>query len=134
MKYNDTIRILNNLVKAIIDPTLLTNKGWRSESFQVSNNPAINNSLYKEDKNSNPQGTPSGCKEINESVPREDNKAYNDNTSNDYYTKQQEASSSPQGKIDSITQEITPVRLQQAIILSEIVGKPRSKTRKRRRF
>ena len=38
------------------------------------------------------------------------------------------------GLIDSITQEITPVRLQQAIILSEIVGKPRSKTRKRRRF
>ena len=35
------------------------------------------------------------------------------------------------GVIDSITQEITAVRLQQAIILSEIVGKPRSKTRKR---
>lgn len=40
----------------------------------------------------------------------------------------------PQGVIDSIVQELTPVRLQQAIILSEIVGKPKSKTRKRRRF
>lgn len=126
MKYNDTIRILNNFAKAIIDPTLLTDKGWRSESFQVSNNPIISNSMYKEDKNIN--------KEINKSVPREENKNYNDNTSNGYNNKQQEASSSPQGVIDSITQEITSVRLQQAIILSEIIGKPRSKTRKRRRF
>ena len=130
MKYNDTIRILNNFAKDIINSALLTDKGGIRESFQVSNNRdlinSINNSINKENKNRN--------KEIDESVPREDNKAYNDNTSNDYYTKQQETSSSPQGVIDSITQEITPVRLQQAIILSEIVGKPRSKTRKRRRF
>ena len=130
MKYNDTIRILNNFAKDIINSDLLTDKGGIRESFQVSNNRdlinSINNSINKENKNRN--------KEIDESVPREDNKAYNDNTSNDYYTKQQETSSSPQGVIDSITQEITPVRLQQAIILSEIVGKPRSKTRKRRRF
>ncbi|MBD7911422.1 hypothetical protein [Clostridium cibarium] len=39
-----------------------------------------------------------------------------------------------EGIIDSIANEITPVRLQQAIILSEIVGKPRSKTRRKRRF
>lgn len=37
-----------------------------------------------------------------------------------------------QGVMDSIVQEFTSVRLKQAIILSEIVGKPRSKTRKRR--
>jgi hypothetical protein len=43
-------------------------------------------------------------------------------------------SKNPQGVIDSIVEELTPVRLQQAIILSEIVGKPKSKTRKRRRF
>lgn len=34
--------------------------------------------------------------------------------------------------IDSILEEITSARLKQAIILSEIVGKPKSKTRKRR--
>jgi len=130
MKYNNTISILNNLAKDIINSTLVTDKGGIRESFQVANNRdlinSINNSVYKEDKNSN--------KEIDESVSSQVNKAYNDNTSNDYYNKQQEASSSPEGVIDSITQEITPVRLQQAIILSEIVGKPRSKTRKRRRF
>ena len=38
------------------------------------------------------------------------------------------------GFMDSLIEEITPVRLQQAIILSEIVSKPRCKTRKRRRF
>lgn len=49
------------------------------------------------------------------------------------YNKQQSTSSNPQGVIDSITQELTSVKLQQAIILSEIVGKPRSKTRRQRR-
>jgi hypothetical protein len=73
-------------------------------------------------------------KEDNESVPIEDSNSYNDNKNNGYYNKQQDAYSDPPGVIDSITQEMTPVRLQQAIILSEIVGKPRSKTRKKRRF
>ena len=72
--------------------------------------------------------------EYNKSVPMEDNKSYNDNKSSGYYYEQQDTSSDSKGVIDSITQEITPVRLQQAIILSEIVGKPRSKTRKKRRF
>lgn len=53
---------------------------------------------------------------------------------NDYNTKMQTTSSSPQSVIDSIAEVLTPVKLQQAIILSEIVGKPRSKTRKKRRF
>ncbi|OPJ64444.1 hypothetical protein [Clostridium oryzae] len=53
---------------------------------------------------------------------------------NDDLNKQQNTSANPQGVIDSIAQELTPVRLQQAIILSEIVSKPKSKTRKRRRY
>lgn len=64
-------------------------------------------------------------------IASENMDSYN-NTKNSYYNKKEAASSNPQGIIDSITQEITPVRLQQAIILSEIVGKPKSKTRKRR--
>ncbi|MGL4772873.1 MAG: hypothetical protein ACRC2K_04825 [Clostridium sp.] len=43
------------------------------------------------------------------------------------------ASSNPQGVIDSIASELTSARLKQAIILSEIVGKPKSKTRRKRR-
>jgi len=130
MKYNDTIQILKTAIKAIQDPMFIANKLGESEIFKFTKdlglNNSMNNSIYVEDKSSN--------KKDNESVPREDSKSYNDNESNGYYNKQQDTSSDPQGVIDSITQEITPVRLQQAIILSEIVGKPRSKTRKKRRF
>jgi hypothetical protein len=63
----------------------------------------------------------------------ENSKSYNYAESNGYNNKQG-TSSNPEGVIDSIAQELTSVRLQQAIILSEIVGKPRSKTRKKRRF
>ena len=130
MKYNDTIELLKIAAKILIDPMSLSNNTGKSTDFKYSNNLDLNNgmdnSIYAEDKNSN--------KEINESVPIEESKSYNDNKSNGYYNEQQDTSSNPQGVIDSITQEITCVRLQQAIILSEIVGKPRSKTRKKRRF
>ncbi|SHK07365.1 hypothetical protein SAMN02745163_03157 [Clostridium cavendishii DSM 21758] len=36
--------------------------------------------------------------------------------------------------LDAITHEITPFGLQQAIVLSEIISKPKCKTRRRRRF
>jgi hypothetical protein len=126
MKYNDSIQILKAAIKAIQDPMFIANKLGESEIFKFTKDLGLNNSIYVEDKSSN--------KEDNESVPREDSKSYNNNESNGYYNKQKDISSDPQGVIDSITQEITPVRLQQAIILSEIVGKPRSKTRKKRRF
>ena len=130
MKFNDVIHILETIITGINDPRYMKNKLGESEIFKFTKdlglNNSMNNSIYVEDKSSN--------KEDNESVPMEDSKSYNDNESNGYYNKQQDTSSDPQGVIDSITQEITPVRLQQAIILSEIVGKPRSKTRKKRRF
>ena len=130
MKYSDTIQILKTIVNAIGDPTIITDKLRISEIFQFSNsvesNDSMNNNVYSEPENRNI--------EYNKSVPMEDNKSYNDNKSSGYYYEQQDTSSDSKGVIDSITQEITPVRLQQAIILSEIVGKPRSKTRKKRRF
>jgi hypothetical protein len=136
MKYNNTIEILKFFGKALLAPEALTtpwsipNNSKKSGISNYSNdldlNNNMNNSVYSQDK--------SGNKEYNESAPLEASKSYNDNKSNGYYNKQQNTSSDPQGVIDSITQEITPVRLQQAIILSEIVGKPRSKTRKKRRF
>lgn len=52
----------------------------------------------------------------------------------DYYDKSKTAFFKEKVLLNSITQELTSARLQQAIILSEIVGKPRSKTKKRRRF
>lgn len=78
-------------------------------------------------------------KKYDESVPLESEKSPIDSTSHDSndiicHDSQKDTSSNPQGILDSITQELTSVRLQQAIILSEIVGKPKSKTRKRRRF
>ena len=136
MKYNYAIEMLKILVNAIFDPTSVTNniRDRATLKYQrgLESNNSMNNNIYVEPENSNI--------EYNKSVSREDNKSYenrksyNDNKSNNYYNEQQDTSSDTQGVIDSITQEIAPVRLQQAIILSEIVGKPRSKTRKKRRF
>ena len=129
MKFNDVINILETIIDGFNDPRYMRNRLGESDIFNftkgVGLNNSMNNNINVESENSNI--------EYNESVPREDSKS-NNNESNGYSNKQQDTSSDPQGVIDSITQEITPVRLQQAIILSEIVGKPRSKTRKKRRF
>jgi hypothetical protein len=128
MKYNDTIDLLKIFVNAIFDPTSITNNLKKSATLKypraLGSNNSTNNNIYAESESSN-EGYSKGAL-------LEDSRFYNDN--NICYDKKQDTSSTPQGVIDSITQEITPVRLQQAIILSEIVGKPRSKTRKRRRF
>ena len=140
MKYNNiSNRIfdyLETIADVMNDPMTITDKLKKSELFNFPNNfdlkNSINKNIYVEPENSNIEN--------NESVPSGDNKSlevsksYNDNKSSGYYNNKQNTSSEPQGVIDSITQEITSARLQQAIILSEIVGKPRSKTRKKRRF
>lgn len=134
MKYNDAMEILKTIVKTINDPTIIIDKLEKTELFQFPNNTNSNNNMniniYAEPENNNI--------EYNKNTSVENNKSYGDTISynNDYYkmNNQQDTSSTPQGVLDSITQELTSVRLQQAIILSEIVGKPRSKTRKRRRF
>ena len=132
MKYNDTIQILKTALNAIKDPTVLADTLGLTDIFQSPNNVNSNNSMntniYSEPENNNI--------EYNKSVPIEDMKSYNNNNSesNGYYNKQQNTFSDPQGVIDSIAQELTSARLKQAIILSEIVGKPKSKTRHKRRF
>ena len=133
MKYNDAAEILKTILKTINDPTIIIDKLEKTELFQLPNNANSNNNMnlniYAEPENNNI--------EYNKNTSVENNKSYEEYISyNDYYkmNNQQDTSSTPQGVLDSITQEITSVRLQQAIILSEIVGKPRSKTRKRRRF
>ena len=132
MKYDGTIDILKIALNALKDPTVITDKLGITEIFQFPNNihsnNNINNNLYAKPENSNIK--------YNKSVPTEDNKSSNDNNSesDSYYNRQQNTSSNPQGVIDSIAQELTSARLKQAIILSEIVGKPKSKTRRKRRF
>ena len=132
MKYNDTLELLKFFAKAVLLPESISNNSRKSDISNYSNdldlNNSMNNNVYSELENSNI--------EFSKSIPTEDNKPYNNNTnkSNNHYTKQQDTSSNPQGVIDSIAQDLTSARLQQAIILSEIVGKPRSKTRKKRRF
>ena len=129
MKFNDVINILETIIDGFNDPRYMRNRLGESDIFNFTKGVGLNNSV---DNNINVESENSNI-EYNESVPREDSKS-NNNESNGYSNKQQDTSSDPQGVIDSITQEITPVRLQQAIILSEIVGKPKSKTRKKRRF
>jgi hypothetical protein len=132
MKYNDTLELLKFFAKAVLLPESISNNSRKSDISNYSNdldlNNSMNNNVYSELKNSNI--------EFSKSIPTEDNKPYNNNTnkSNNHYTKQQDTSSNPQGVIDSIAQDLTSARLQQAIILSEIVGKPKSKTRQKRRF
>ena len=128
MKYNNTIEILKNVMKAIDDPMFIANKLKQSGSFQfpsnVASNNSMNNNIYAEPEDNDI--------EYNKNVPMGSSKSYNYDESNSYNKK--DTSSNPQGVIDSIAHELTSVRLQQAIILSEIVGKPRSKTRRKRRF
>ena len=133
MKYNNTIEILKSIRAAIEDPTIIADKLGITEMFQFSSNVAsnssMNNNVYVEPEDNDI--------EYNKSDPMKDSKSYrnNDKESNSYYyDNKKDISSNPQGVIDSIAQELTSARLQQAIILSEIVGKPRSKTRKKRRF
>ncbi|OOM74194.1 hypothetical protein CLPUN_40760 [Clostridium puniceum] len=135
MKYNDTIEILKTIAKTINDPTIILDKLGKTEFFQFPNNNNSNNNInlniYAEPENNNI--------EYNKSASVKNNKSYEDSilyNNNDYYkmNNQQDTPPTSQGVLDSITQELTSVRLQQAIILSEIVAKPRSKTRKRRRF
>jgi hypothetical protein len=128
MKYNNTIEILKSIRAAIEDPTIIADKLGITEMFQFPSNAVSNNSM-----NSNVYTEPEDSNiEYNKNVPMENSKSYNYDESNGYNKK--DTSSNPQGVIDSIAQELTSARLQQAIILSEIVGKPRSKTRKKRRF
>jgi hypothetical protein len=139
MKYNDTIDLLKIFATAIFDPTSITKNLRNSttskyprglESDNNINN-SMNNNIYAESEDSNEKYTES---DSSENIPSEYSESYNDNKSTNYYNKQQDTSSKPQGVIDSIAQELTSVKLQQAIILSEVVGKPRSKTRRKRRL
>ncbi len=136
MKYNNTIQILKDVATAIIDPKITTNTIKVSDIFQFANNinsdNSTNNNIYAEPEDNDIEFNKNVA--MTNSKPNEDGTSYNNYENNDSYKKQKDMSSKPQGIIDSITQELTSVRLQQAIILSEIVGKPKSKTRKRRSF
>ncbi|AGF54840.1 hypothetical protein B0P06_001082 [Clostridium saccharoperbutylacetonicum] len=124
MKSNE---IFKSTLTALKDSFITNDKIGLRVNFQYpfgtlpKNEFTISTSLRPEDDN--------GASDV--SIPVGDNKDYTE--ANSSYNKQQSASSNPQGVIDSITQELTSVKLQQAIILSEIVGKPRSKTRRQRR-
>ena len=135
MKYNNSIELLKLLAKALLAPEAITynpKKSYVSDhSSDLESNNSMNNNIYAE-----PEGSTEEYIESDsiENSSNEDRESYNRNKNNGYYGKQKDTPSNPQGVIDSITQELTSVRLQQAIILSEIVGKPRSKTRKKRRL
>lgn len=136
MRYNNNIDILKILANALLDPMSATKNIRESatlkypRSFQSIN--SKNSNPYEEDKT---QSSEISNTVYSESVQKDDNnKSYDDNKSNSLYDNKKDTSATPQGVIDSIAQELTSVRLQQAIILSEIVGKPRSKTRKKRRY
>lgn len=128
MKSKDAIQMFTTVIDSISEPTVITDKFKTNENFKFLNDNILNNNnnIYSENKTT--------TEENNENIPAESSKSYNNNESNSYSNKQQVASSSPQGVIDSIAEELTSARLQQSIILSEIVGKPRSKTRRKRRF
>lgn len=132
MKYDDTTNLLKVLANAIFNPTSILNNNSRNFVFKYPNatemNDGINNTSDTELENDDEEYDEG---DSIDDIASENMDSYN-NTKNSYYNKKEAASSNPQVIIDSITQEITPVRLQQAIILSEIVGKPKSKTRKRR--
>ncbi|EKQ51525.1 MULTISPECIES: hypothetical protein [unclassified Clostridium] len=133
---DDAIELLKVFVNAVFDPTSLT-KNLRNSA--ASKYPRILEPIKNVNNNVYIEAEDNGEEEYTESdsienTPSEDVESYNAATNNKYSNKEKEDSSNPQGVIDSIAQELTSVRLQQAIILSEIVGKPRSKIRRKRRF
>lgn len=129
MKYNDAISILRSTINILKDPTVVSDKF--NEILEYFDKLGTDNTMQNKD-NINVNSTKSD--KYNENVPLENN--YSDITYGHDASayKKQITSSNPQGVIDSIAQELTSARLKQAIILSEIVGKPRSKTRRKRRF
>jgi len=109
MKFKEAMKIVNDLSIALNDPMKVANR---------FNKPTIR---AKED---------TGLEFTQESYEKFDEPIEEKLVDNN----PKFVSGNPQGVIDSIVEDLTSVRLQQAIILSEIVGKPKSKTRKRRRF
>ena len=143
MKYNNTIQLFKDVIELFIDPKIPTNMNTNGNSntikvsdiFQFINNSTNNNpnnNLYAEIKDNDIEFNKTNPMINNNS--NKDGSSYNNSEYNDYSKKQKDMSSRPEGLLDSITQDLTSSRLKQAIILSEIVGKPKSKTRKRRRF
>lgn len=109
MKFKEAMKIVNDLSIALNDPMKVANR---------FNKPTIR---AKEDTNLE--------------FTQESYEKFDETTEEDLVDNSPKfVSKNPQGVIDSIVEDLTSVRLQQAIILSEIVGKPKSKTRKRRRF
>ena len=109
MKFKEAMRIVNNYSIALNDPMKVANR--------------FNTPTIRAKENTNLEFT------------QESYEKFDETTEEDLVDNSQKfVSKNPQGVIDSIVEDLTSVRLQQAIILSEIVGKPKSKTRKRRRF
>ncbi len=108
MKFKEAMKIVNKYSIALNDPMKVANR--------------FNKPTIRAKENTNLEFTQESYEKFDEPIEKE-----LVNNEPEYVSK------NPQGVIDSIVEELTPVRLQQAIILSEIVGKPKSKTRKRRR-
>lgn len=109
MKFKEAMKIVNDLSIALNDPMKVANR-FNKPTIRAKENTDLEFTQESYEKFDRPIE-----EELVDNNPRI-------------------VSKNPQGVIDSIVEELTPVRLQQAIILSEIVGKPKSKTRKRRRF
>ncbi|NRW96765.1 hypothetical protein DFH79_005018 [Clostridium beijerinckii] len=130
MKYDYTINVLKILANAIFNPTSISNNNSRNFVFKYPNAAELNDSIndtpdteLENDDEEYDEG------DSIDDIASENTDSYN-NTKNSYYDKKEAVSSNPHGIIDSITQEITPVRLQQAIILSEIVESQKVKLEK----
>lgn len=136
MKFNDAFDILKTIEMAVNDPNFIADSIKKSQLFNFSidlnANKDKSNNVYAESESTDKQADKNVSAGNNETY--ENNNNYNNYENADYYSKSKTAVSKEQGLLDSITQELTSARLQQAIILSEIVGKPKSKTIKRRRF
>jgi hypothetical protein len=136
MKFNDAFDILKTIEKAVNDPNFIADSIKKSQLFNfpidINTNKDKSNNVYAESEATKEQADKNISSGNN--INYENNSNYTDYENADYYDKSKGAFSNEKGLLDSITQDITSARLQQAIILSEIVGKPKCKTRKRRRF
>lgn len=137
MNYDDIFSILKTALNAANDKSALNGKFGLKELFQYSStsNPENNatNTIINVNENSNENIYENNNEVLDEVVNVIDNESYNKNDIA-YYNERSIAPKAQKVITNPITDALTPIKLQQAVILSEVIGKPRSRTRRKRRF
>ena len=101
----------------------------KKDVFMISSKQDIDKNIY-----SKPINHKANNLQNNINITSVDDKFYNNNDADksSQYNRKRSKFVIQENPLDSIVEDLTSSKLEQAIVLSEIVGRPKSKTRKRR--